>query len=141
MNACFTCATRTTLLRLLLAGLVTLFGSNAYASPTTTAPLNIVTTTAMIADLVQNIGGKHVTVTALMGSGVDPHLYKATQGDLRRLSQADIIFYNGLMLEGKMQSLFEKMAQKNQCLPSATLLKKANSCFTMAILTLTFGLI
>lgn len=76
------------------------------------AQLNIVTTTGMIADLTQNIGGKHVKVTALMGTGVDPHLYKATQGDLRRLVNADIILYNGLHLEGKLQEIFEKMARK-----------------------------
>ena len=76
------------------------------------AQLNIVTTTGMIADLTQNIGGKHVKVTALMGTGVDPHLYKATQGDLRRLVRADIILYNGLHLEGKLQEIFEKMARK-----------------------------
>lgn len=76
------------------------------------AQLKITTTTGMIADLAQNIGGQYVDVTALMGSGVDPHLYKATQGDLRRLSRADIILYNGLHLEGKMQDIFEKMARK-----------------------------
>ena len=77
------------------------------------AQLNIVTTTGMIADLTKNIGGTHVKVTALMGTGVDPHLYKATQGDLRRLVNADIILYNGLHLEGKLQAIFEKMARKN----------------------------
>ncbi len=76
------------------------------------AQLNIVTTTGMIADLTQNIGGKHVKVTALMGTGVDPHMYKATQGDLRRLVRADVILYNGLHLEGKLQEIFEKMARK-----------------------------
>lgn len=87
--------------------LVTLF-----ASVNAQAKLNIVTTTGMIADLIQNIGGDEVEVTALMSSGVDPHLYKATQGDLRKLMKADIIFYNGLHLEGKMQDIFEKMARK-----------------------------
>lgn len=76
------------------------------------AQLNVVTTTAMIADLAENIGGKHVVVTPLMSTGVDPHLYKATQGDLRKLTKADIIFYNGLHLEGKMQDIFEKLARK-----------------------------
>ncbi|QCU89738.1 metal ABC transporter solute-binding protein, Zn/Mn family [Thiomicrorhabdus sediminis] len=77
-----------------------------------TQPINIVATTGMIADLAKNIGGDSVTVTALMGTGVDPHLYKATQGDLRRILRADIIFYNGLHLEGKMQDIFEKIARK-----------------------------
>lgn len=76
------------------------------------AKLTVIVTTGMIADLVKNIGGKHVEVTALMGTGVDPHLYKATQGDLRRLTNADLIFYNGLHLEGKMQDIFTKLARK-----------------------------
>jgi len=76
------------------------------------AQLNIIATTGMIADLAKNIGGNHVKVTALMGTGVDPHLYKATQGDLRLITRADIIFYNGLHLEGKMQDIFEKIARK-----------------------------
>lgn len=81
------------------------YGVSAHAN------LNVVTTTGMIADLTQNIGGDQVKVTSLMGTGVDPHLYKATQGDLRKLMKADVIFYNGLHLEGKMQDIFEKMAR------------------------------
>ena len=71
--------------------------------------LRVVTTTGMIADMVQNVGGKRVQVTSLMGPGVDPHLYKASAGDLSRLTTADIIFYNGLHLEGKMSEVLEKM--------------------------------
>lgn len=80
--------------------------------PTQAQPLKVLVTTGMIADLVENIGGSAVEVTALMGSGVDPHLYKATQGDVRRLLQADVIFYNGLHLEGKMQDMFDKLQRK-----------------------------
>jgi len=70
--------------------------------------LNVVTTTGLIADVVRNIGDTAVEVVALMGPGVDPHLYKASHGDVRRISAADILFYNGLHLEGKMGSVFEK---------------------------------
>jgi len=73
--------------------------------------LKVVCTTGMIADLVSNIGGEHVDVHGLMGPGVDPHLYKPTQGDIKKLSAADIIFYNGLHLEGKMVEIFEKMSR------------------------------
>lgn len=73
--------------------------------------LSIVTTTGMIADAVKNIVGDHADVVALMGPGVDPHLYKATQGDLEKLTKADIIFYNGLHLEGKMGEVLEKLAR------------------------------
>jgi manganese/zinc/iron transport system substrate-binding protein len=71
--------------------------------------IKIVTTTGMIADAVKNVGGERVDVVALMGPGVDPHLYKASAGDVSRMSSADIIFYNGLHLEGKMTEIFEKM--------------------------------
>lgn len=73
--------------------------------------LKIVTTTGMIEDAVKNIVGTNAEVVSLMGPGVDPHLYKATQGDLQKLTEADIIFYNGLHLEGKMGEVFEKLSR------------------------------
>jgi len=85
--------------------------NNSSDTRTKNGQLNIVATTGMVADAVQNIVKDKAEVTALMGPGVDPHLYKATQGDLTKLTNADIIFYNGLHLEGKMQEIFEKMAR------------------------------
>lgn len=73
--------------------------------------LTIIATTGMIADAVSNVAGEKATVEALMGPGVDPHLYKATQGDLAKLKGADMIFYNGLHLEGKMGDVLEKLAK------------------------------
>ena len=77
--------------------------------PKDNGKLNVVTTTSMITDLVKNIGGDSLNVQGLMGSGVDPHLYKASEGDVSKLVNADIIFYNGLHLEGKLVEVFEKM--------------------------------
>jgi len=74
------------------------------------APM-IVTTTGLVGDLVQNIAGNSYQVNSLMGPGVDPHLYKASHGDIKKLSDADIIFYNGLHLEGKMTEILEKMGR------------------------------
>jgi manganese/zinc/iron transport system substrate-binding protein len=71
--------------------------------------ITIVTTTGMIKDAALNIAGDKADVIALMGPGVDPHLYKATQGDLQKLTNADIVFYNGLHLEGKMGEVLEKL--------------------------------
>lgn len=75
--------------------------------------INIVTTTGMIGDLVANIGGQRVEVISLMGSGVDPHLYKARERDVSRMSNADIIFYNGLHLEGAMAEVLKRMGQRS----------------------------
>jgi len=88
-------------------------------SDRSSSKVNIVATTGMVADLARNIGQDSVTVEALMGPGVDPHLYKATQGDLVRLRNADIIFYNGLRLEGKMGEVFDKLQQVKTVVPIA----------------------
>ncbi|PQJ31621.1 manganese transporter [Nonlabens arenilitoris] len=71
--------------------------------------LKVVTTTTMITDLVENIGGDLIETQGMMGSGVDPHLYKPSEGDMTKLANADLIFYNGLHLEGKLVDVFEKM--------------------------------
>ncbi len=76
--------------------------------------LQVVCTTTMITDLVENIGGDSIQVNGLMGAGVDPHLYKASEGDVTKLYNADIIFYNGLHLEGKLVEVFEKMEQQGK---------------------------
>ncbi|WP_299708442.1 zinc ABC transporter substrate-binding protein [uncultured Pontibacter sp.] len=73
--------------------------------------MRIVTTTGMLGDAVANIVGDAAEVDAIMGSGVDPHLYKATQGDLNKLTEADVIIYNGLHLEGKMGEVLEKLSR------------------------------
>ncbi|MFD1062467.1 metal ABC transporter solute-binding protein, Zn/Mn family [Winogradskyella litorisediminis] len=80
----------------------------------TNGKLKVVTTTTMITDLVKNIGGDFIEVEGLMGSGVDPHLYKASEGDVTKLVNANIIFYNGLHLEGKLVEVFEKMERSNK---------------------------
>lgn len=72
-------------------------------------PIRVVTTIGMITDIVQNVGGERVSATGLMGAGIDPHLYKASEGDVTRLAGADLILYNGLHLEGKMAGVLERM--------------------------------
>jgi manganese/zinc/iron transport system substrate-binding protein len=76
--------------------------------------LQVVTTTTMITDLVKNIGGDKIDIQGLMGAGVDPHLYKASEGDVSKFFNADVIVYNGLHLEGKLEDVFEKMRQQNK---------------------------
>ncbi len=80
----------------------------------------VVVTTTMIGDMVQFIAGEHAQVLILMGPEVDPHLYKASASDLEKLRKADLIFYNGLHLEGKMDELFSKMQQKGTCIHAIT---------------------
>jgi manganese/zinc/iron transport system substrate-binding protein len=86
---------------------------NAAKERVTDRRLKIVTTTTFLNDLVHRIGGDSVNLTGLMGAGVDPHLYKPTEGDVFRIISADIIFYNGLHLEGRLADLFKKMKRQN----------------------------
>lgn len=79
----------------------------------------VVCTTGMLADAVNEIGKGQLKVIGLMGPGVDPHLYKATQGDLEILSKADIVVYNGLHLEGKMGEIFEKLGRSKKVIAAA----------------------
>jgi manganese/zinc/iron transport system substrate-binding protein len=74
--------------------------------------LKIVATTTIVGDLVHAIGGEHVQVDVLMGPGIDPHLYKASAGDVRAMSSADAIIYNGLFLEGKMSEVLEELGER-----------------------------
>ena len=69
----------------------------------------VVTTIGMITDIVKNVGGDRIEVIGLMGPGVDPHLYKASAGDVQKLGSARLIFYNGLHLESKMADILAKM--------------------------------
>ena len=71
--------------------------------------IKVVTTTALIWDLVENIAGEKAETISLMGTGVDPHLYKASAGDVGKLAGADMIFYNGLHLEGKITDVLGQM--------------------------------
>lgn len=87
--------------------------------------LTIVTTTGMIEDAVKNIAGDRANVISLMGPGVDPHLYKATQGDLEKLTNADVVFYNGLHLEGKMGEVLEKLGRTKPVIAVAADIEEA----------------
>jgi manganese/zinc/iron transport system substrate-binding protein len=75
-------------------------------------PIRVVTTVGMITDIVRQVGGERVQVTGLMGPGVDPHLYKASEGDVLRLGTADVIFYGGLHLEAKLAEVLERLGER-----------------------------
>lgn len=87
-------------------------GGEASEAGAAEGKIQATTTTTMITDLVRQIGGDRVEVTGLMGPGVDPHLYKASQGDVAAMQGADVIFYNGLFLEGKMGDILVKVSRQ-----------------------------
>lgn len=96
----------------LLAGLCSA-GARAQ-SPARRGALQAVATIGMVGDLVREIGGDRVHVATLMGAGVDPHLYRATRDDVARMLRADVIFYNGLLLEGKMTDAIARVARSGR---------------------------
>jgi len=75
-------------------------------------PIEVVATVGMVADIVREVGGTRVAVSQLMGPGVDPHLYRGSRDDVRSILTADMVFYSGLMLEGKLAGMLEKVARK-----------------------------
>ncbi len=77
-------------------------------------PLRVVATTGMVADLVRMVGGSRADVTALMGPGIDPHLYKPTRNDVRLLQQAQLIVTSGLNLEGRMGEVFHQLGRNGK---------------------------
>ncbi len=78
------------------------------------AQYTIVTTCAMVTDIVRVVAADKAEVVGLMGEGVDPHLYKPTRNDVKRLMDGDLIFYSGLMLEGRMTDTFAKVARQGK---------------------------
>ncbi len=89
-------------------------------------PIQVVATIGMISDIVGQVGGERVYVTGLMGAGVDPHLYKASEGDVTRLAQADIVFYNGLHLEAAMGETLERMQGRVRTVAVSSSIDRAN---------------
>jgi manganese/zinc/iron transport system substrate-binding protein len=83
-------------------------------------PLKVVCTTTMVTDLVEAVGGDSVEVLGLMGPGVDPHLFKPTASDVTKLQGADVIFYSGLHLEGRMAELFSKLEARDKAVYAVT---------------------
>lgn len=96
---------------------VVLFATVAVGAPSGDAgpsrrPYKIVCTVGMVTDIVRNIAGDKADVEGIIGEGVDPHLYQLSRGGIGKLLSADVIFYNGLMLEGKMSDALIKVGRK-----------------------------
>jgi manganese/zinc/iron transport system substrate-binding protein len=100
-------------LTLAAAGLVIAPSASAQAAK----KLNVVATTGMIADAVRQVGGERVIVEALMGPGVDPHLYRQTRSDIVRMTAADAVIWHGLYLEAQLEEFFANLSQRKKVVP------------------------
>jgi manganese/zinc/iron transport system substrate-binding protein len=108
---------------LLSAALLTLAacggGNDGGAGAQASGKLQIVTTTGQLADAARNVGGDHVAVNSLMGPGVDPHLYVASEGDVNLLQEGDVIFFNGLFLEAQLDNVLRQIGERKPAVPVA----------------------
>ena len=75
--------------------------------------LKVVATTTQAADAVRILAGDLVDLTALMGAGVDPHLYQPTEANIRAMNEADLVIYSGLSLEGQFDEVFQALGERN----------------------------
>jgi len=111
-------------------------GGNALTSPpgggtassgtyTGQYPIKAVATTGMVADIVRSVGGEHLHVTQMFGTGVDPHLHKVTRDDVQAIMSGDIVFYSGLMLEGKMSDTLIRVARSKPVIAVTELIDKS----------------
>lgn len=89
-------------------------------APRADAPYRIVCTVGMITDVVRNVAGEHAAVEGVIGEGVDPHLYTPTRADVVKLRAADVIFYNGLLLEGTMADVLVQVATSGKPVHAVT---------------------
>lgn len=104
---------------LLLTGVLTACGSfYKYVE----GKVNIVATTTMLGDLSKQIGGDKVSITTLMGVGVDPHGYAPKASDTNALTRSDFIVYGGLHLEGKMVDVLDQLSEEKMSLDSGKVL-------------------
>lgn len=86
-------------------------------SPVDSDVIQVVATVGMVADVVRRVGGERVSVTQLMGSGVDPHLYRVTRDDVRAIYAADVVFSSGWLLEGKLSDALDRLSRRKPIEP------------------------
>ncbi|HEX7003035.1 MAG TPA: zinc ABC transporter substrate-binding protein [Trueperaceae bacterium] len=94
---------------LLFAAAILSLLSSAWAQP---RPLRVAATVGMIGDVARNVGGDCAEVTAIMGSGIDPHVYQASARDVSIFQRAEVILYGGYFLEGQLGEVLEGFSRR-----------------------------
>ena len=92
---------------LVVALALTTVGRGAEASR-----IDVVATTSMIADAARQVGGDRISVTALMGAGVDPHAYRQTRSDIAAMLRADLVLWHGLYLEAQLEEFLLDLGER-----------------------------
>jgi manganese/zinc/iron transport system substrate-binding protein len=113
------------LLILTIALLVSLTVGASAAPYSGSYPYKASATTGMIGDIVKQVAGDKAQVTVIIGPGVDPHVYKASRNDMVTLTRSQVIFYNGLHLEGQMGDILGKIGKQRPVYAVTELIDKA----------------
>lgn len=87
-------------------------------------PMKIGATVGMVADIVREVALEKASVTNIIGTGIDPHVYNPARSDVATLLKSDIIFYAGLLLEGQLSDVLVKVSRKRPVYAVTELLKK-----------------
>jgi len=84
------------------------------ATPLPVYGYRVVATVGMIGDVAEEIVGDAAEVVTLIRSGIDPHLYAPTRRDVQELQNADVVLYVGALLEGRMSSVLDTLAEEKR---------------------------
>ncbi len=79
----------------------------------------VVTTTNLIRDAVENVGGEDIRTVSMMGPGVDPHVYRATPRDFQNMERADLVLYNGHFLEGRLSEILNRQGEHTRAVTTS----------------------
>jgi len=74
-------------------------GTGSTTDEATSGKINVLATTPMLGDFVNQIGGENINLTILMPPEVDPHTYDPSPQDATKIADADVVFYIGLKYE------------------------------------------
>jgi ABC-type Zn uptake system ZnuABC Zn-binding protein ZnuA len=91
----------------------------ASATPPASSALKVLAAETFLADIAQNVAGDRLKVEALMPSGIDPHSYEPTPGDVTKVAQSRVLIVNGAGFEGFLNKLLENAGGEHQVIEAS----------------------
>ncbi|MDR0922100.1 MAG: metal ABC transporter substrate-binding protein [Lactobacillales bacterium] len=98
-------------LAVVVAGVLLFLQKSQTASAKKNDSVLVVTTNSILMDMVENVGGKYVTIHSIVPRGTDPHEYEPRPQDVSAVVESDLIFHNGLNLETGGNGWFTKLVE------------------------------